>query len=107
VHYNLPRIIYAINDIQEVIFKRFEYHYGDYRSFAVSLENFYLPAAINSLEEFGIPNQIAKKVIEHIEIEDLDNIDSVIEGLSVCRDDSFSYLTKFEQSFVSKALLYM
>lgn len=107
VNYNLPKIIYAISDIQEVIFNRFEYAYGDYKPFAVSLENFYLPSAINALEEFGIPNQIAKKVIERTDIEDLESIDSVIEALSKARDDSFSYLSEFEQSFMRKALSYM
>ncbi|EGQ9205191.1 TPA: DEAD/DEAH box helicase [Vibrio cholerae] len=107
VNYNLPKIIYAISDIQEVIFKRFEYSYGDYTPFAASLENFYLPAAINSLEEFGIPNQVAKKIIERTEFEDIDNIDSVIKELSRSRDASFSYLTNFEKTFVIKALSYM
>jgi hypothetical protein len=107
VNYNLPKIIYAISDIQEVIFKRFEYSHGDYKSFAVSLENFYLPAAINSLEEFGIPNQIAKKVIEQTNIVDLESIDSVIEGLSKSKDESFYYLSEFEKTFVRKALTYM
>jgi len=107
VNYNLPKIIYAISDIQEVIFKRFEYSYGDYKSFAVSLENFYLPVAINSLEEFGIPNQIAKKVIESTDIEDLESIDSVIAGLSKYRNDSFLYLTEFEQKFLKRSLSYV
>jgi hypothetical protein len=106
VNYNLPKIIYAISDIQEVIFRRFEYTYGDYKSFAASLENFYLPSAINSLEEFGIPNQIAKKIIKWNDIKDLENIDSVIEGLSRLRNDSFSYLTEFEKSFLKKSLSY-
>ncbi|GFD85440.1 hypothetical protein KUL150_14990 [Alteromonas sp. KUL150] len=107
VNYNLPKIIYAISDIQEVIFKRFDYSYGDYKAFAASLENFYLPSAINSLEEFGIPNQIAKKVIEFTDIEDLENIDSVIEVLSKSRNDSFPYLTEFEQKFLKKSLSYI
>ncbi|ENS4969092.1 DEAD/DEAH box helicase [Vibrio fluvialis] len=107
VNYNLPKIIYAISDIQEVIFKRFEYSYGDYMPFAASLENFYLPAAINSLEEFGIPNQVAKKVIERTKFEDIDNIDSVIDELSRSRYESYSYLTDFEKTFVIKALSYM
>ncbi|EKK9987156.1 DEAD/DEAH box helicase [Vibrio vulnificus] len=107
VNYNLPKIIYAISDIQELIFKRFGYSHGDYMPFAASLENFYLPAAINSLEEFGIPNQVAKKVIEHTDFEDIDNIDSVIDELSRARDSSFSYLTDFEKTFVRKALSYM
>ncbi|OBU31955.1 DEAD/DEAH box helicase [Photobacterium phosphoreum] len=107
VNYNLPKIIYAISDIQEIIFKRFEYSYGNYMRFTTSLENFYLPAAINSLEEFGIPNQVAKKIIEHTTFEDIDNIDSVLDGLSKIRNTSFSYLTDFEKTFVIKALSYM
>lgn len=106
VNYNLPKIIYAISDVQEVIFKRFEYSYGDYMPFAVSLENFYLPAAINALEEFGIPNQVAKKVIEQTEFEDIDNIDSVIDELSRSLDKSFSYLSDFEKTLVMNALSY-
>ncbi|TKF27536.1 DEAD/DEAH box helicase [Vibrio kanaloae] len=107
VNYNLPKIICAISDIQEVIFKRFEYSYGDYKPFAVSLENFYLPTAINSLEEFGIPHQVAKKVVDRTTFSDIDNIDSVIGELSRSREGSFSYLTEFEKNFVRKAISYM
>lgn len=61
VNYNLPRLIYALNDIQEYVFNLYGFSKGDYRNFAINLENFYYPSAINSLEEFGIPNQVAKK----------------------------------------------
>lgn len=107
VNYNLPKIIYAISDIQEVIFKRFNYSHGNYVLFATSLENFYLPAAINSLEEFGIPNQIAKKVIARTYIKDLESIDSVIDGLSKAKYQTFNYLTDFEKNFLRKALSFM
>lgn len=107
VNYNLPKIIYAISDVQEVIFKRFEYSYGDYKPFAATLENFYYPASINSLEEFGIPNQVAKKVIENSSIEDKENIDLVIDFLTESDEDSYSYLSEYELGFVRKALSYM
>lgn len=107
VSYNLPRLIYAISDIQEVIFNRFEYDFGDYKAFAVSLEHFYLPASVNALEEFGIPNQVARKVIRKLKVDDLDDIDAVIEGLSRFRLDSLSFLSEFERSFVRNALLYV
>ncbi|WP_394146880.1 DEAD/DEAH box helicase [Shewanella atlantica] len=107
VNYNLPKIIYAISDVQEVIFKRFNYSYGDYKPFATTLENFYYPASINSLEEFGIPSQVAKKVIEHASIEDKDNIDAVIDFLTVSGKDSYSYLSEYELGFLKKALSYM
>lgn len=107
VNYNLPKIIYAISDVQEVIFKRFEYSHGDYKPFATTLENFYYPAAINSLEEFGIPNQVAKKVIDNSSVEDKENIDSVINFLVESDERSYSYLSEYELGFVRKALSYM
>jgi len=109
VNYNLPKIIYAISDIQEVIFKRFEYSYGDYKTFASALENFYFPAAINSLEEFGIPNQVAKKFVENNKnkIADIDSIDSVIDFLIASDEKSYIYLSEYEWGFVKKALSYM
>ncbi|SFO00295.1 DEAD/DEAH box helicase [Xenorhabdus japonica] len=109
VNYNLPKIIYAISDVQEVIFKRFEYPFGDYKPFAASLENFYYPAAINSLEEFGIPNQVAKKFVENNKnkIADIDSIDSVIDFLIASDEKSYPYLSEYELGFVKKALSYM
>lgn len=109
VNYNLPKIIYAVSDVQEVIFKRFKYPFGDYKSFASSLENFYYPAAINSLEEFGIPSQVAKIFIEKNKshIEEIDNIDSVIDYLTSKYEKSYSYLTRFELDFIKKAISYM
>ncbi|NOH44472.1 DEAD/DEAH box helicase [Vibrio cyclitrophicus] len=107
VNYNLPKLIYAISDVQEVIFKRFEYSYGDYKPFAATLENFYYPAAINSLEEFGIPNQIAKKVINNSKIEDKEKIDSVIKFLVESDESSYSYLSDYELGFIKKALSYV
>lgn len=109
VNYNLPKIIYAVSDIQEVVFNRFEYPYGDYKPFAASLENFYFPAAINSLEEFGIPNQVSKKFIEKNKnkISDIDSVDSVIDFLNATDEKSYSYLSEYELAFVKKAMSYM
>lgn len=107
INYNLPKIIYAISDIQEVIFKRFQYPYGDYTSFAATLENFYFPAVINSLEEFGIPNQVAKKIISNARINDIECIDEVIDYLISSDLKSYSYLSQLELKFVEKARSYM
>lgn len=107
VNYNLPILIYAVSDIQEVIFKRFGYKYGDYKPFASTLENSYYPAAVNSLEEFGVPNQIAKKIINNNHFDNADDIDSVISSLVLKGKDSYPYLTDFEIGFIKKALSYM
>ncbi|GKX62806.1 hypothetical protein SOASR032_13750 [Pragia fontium] len=107
INYNLPKIIYAVSDIQEAIFSKFKYSYGDYKPFAATLENFYFPAAINSLEEFGIPNQVSKKIIDNIKFHDAENIDSVIDILISLDEKSYSYLSRYELEFVKKALSYM
>lgn len=107
VNYNLPKIIYAISDIQKEIFNRYGFNFGDYQVFASKLENFYYPSAINSLEEFGIPSQISKKLLSNIEFENVESIDSVIEKLTKLDDSIFSFLTDIEASFVKKAISYM
>lgn len=107
VNYNLPKIIYAISDIQEEVFKRYGFKFGDYKLFASKLENFYQPSAINSLEEFGIPSQISKKLLSNIEFEDVENIDSVIEKLTKINNSSLYFLTDIETDFVQKAISYM
>ncbi|HBJ3897588.1 DEAD/DEAH box helicase [Acinetobacter baumannii] len=106
ISYNLPRLIYAINDIQEFIFNLYNLNHGDYKAFAVSLENFYLPSAINSLEEFGIPHQISRKIFEHHFFDDPDNIDLVLNHLDKVNNITYSYLSPFEYTFVHKALSY-
>lgn len=107
VNYNLPKIIYAISDIQKEIFNRYGFNFGDYQVFASTLENFYYPSAINSLEEFGIPSQISKKLLDNIEFENVESIDSVMERLTKIDDSSLDFLTDIEASFVKNAISYM
>lgn len=105
INYNLPKIIYAISDIQELIFKRFSYPFGDYKSFAPTLENFYFPAAVNSLEEFGIPNQITKKILKHNNFDDLD-VDQYLTRIKNSLKEDKPYLTRFELALVRSALYF-
>ena len=107
VNYNLPKIIYAISDIQKTIFERHGYQFGDYKIFASTLENFYYSPAINSLEEFGIPSQVSKKILENIDIVNPENIDSVLDAIIRLNDNSLSYLTETEANFVKNAISYM
>lgn len=105
VNYNLPKIIYAISDIQELIFKRFSYPSGDYKSFASTLENFYFPPAVNSLEEFGIPIQITKKILANNNFDDM-NVDQYLIKLKAISMTNLTYLTDFETRILKHALSY-
>lgn len=107
VNYNLPKLIFAINDVQEYVFKNYNYSSGDYKTFATHLENFYFPSTINTLEEFGIPNQISKKIFEKNIIDQPDNIDFVLSFLSTAKSRSHEYLDEFELDFLKRALAYI
>jgi hypothetical protein len=108
-HYNLPKIIYAISAIQEVIFNRFNYSFGDYTAFAFNLENYFEYASLVTLEEFGVPLQISKKFSSEINITESDDLDSVISKLldtknfaRICKN-----LSNFESGIVKKAIEYL
>ena len=109
VSYNLPKIVYAISDIQKLIFERFNYVSGDYTSFAIHLESFFQPPALTYLEEFGIPFQISQKIMKEIMLTEHDDIDDVIRKIRAHKKklDKNSLLSKFEQTIIQDALEYI
>ncbi|WP_212139130.1 hypothetical protein, partial [Burkholderia stagnalis] len=107
INYNLPKIIYAISDIQEHIFNKYNLKPGDYKIFASNLENFFLPATFNSLEEFGIPNQVSKKIFSNIKNEDYEDIDNALQYLRDNRKACFSSLSGFENDFIERVVNYL
>ena len=109
VSYNLPKIIFAINDIQKIIFERFSYLPGDYSSFAVQLESFFEPPALTYLEEYGIPFQISKKILKNIRLSEQDDIDDVINRIKDNKDliRKNNSISDFEHHILQKAIKYM
>ncbi|EMC9754147.1 hypothetical protein WDR88_003107 [Enterobacter cloacae] len=109
VSYNLPKIILAINDIQKLIFGRFKYNFGDYTSFCHALEaHFELPTLI-TLEEFGIPMQIAKKIARVANITIDDDIDAALYKIKKNAGNGklFEGLKAFEISLLKDVLLFL
>ncbi|WGX73367.1 hypothetical protein QJS67_01105 [Acinetobacter radioresistens] len=107
VNYNLPKILYAISDIQEYIFNKYGLKYGNYKIFASNLENFFFPSAFNALEEFGIPNQVSKKIFDEINLEDLENIDSILDFFRGKNSNRYSFLSDFENDFLQRVIGYL
>lgn len=110
IGYNLPKIILAINDIQEYIFKGKRYHdYGKYEAFAHSLESFYEIPAITTLEEFGIPFEISKKISEKIRLTSNDDIDSTLSKIKTAYKNNYllNDLSSFEEKVLQRAIKYM
>lgn len=109
VGYNLPKIIFAINDIQKLIFERFSYKAGDFSTFAVHLESFFELPALSYLEEYGIPFHISKKIINDIKLNEQDDLDDVIRKIkenlgTIRRNESIS---SFEHEILNNAIKYM
>ncbi|WP_445407177.1 DEAD/DEAH box helicase [Acinetobacter seifertii] len=107
VGYNLPMLIYALNDVQEYVFNLYGFSKGDYRNFAINLENFYFPSTLNSLEEFGIPTQIAKKIFEKCSIDKPDEIDFVLDFIKLSDPENFNYLNDFESYLLNRVFNYL
>lgn len=109
VGYNLPKIILAINDIQKYIFNDLTYSYGNYIPFAHSLESFYEIPAITTLEEFGIPFEISKKISERINLTSDDDIDGTIDKIKTAYANNYllTGLSNFEEEILQRAIKYM
>ncbi len=109
VGYNLPKIILAINDIQENIFNRYGYSCGNYKAFAYSLESFFEIPALTTLEEFGIPFQISKKIVKTINLDSEDDIDLVINKIkhAYSKNILFNGLSEFEIYMLERAIKYL
>lgn len=109
VSYNLPKIILAINDIQKLIFTRFNYSFGDYTNFCHALEaHFELPTLV-TLEEFGIPMQISKKIAKVAGITSEDNIDITLGKIKSKASNGkiYNVLSDFESSLLENILYYL
>lgn len=107
VNYNVPRILYAIDDIQMYIFNLYGLKTGDYKIFASNLENFFYPSAYNSLEEFGVPSQVSKKLFDELKLDESESIDSVLEFLKDRKAENYPFLTPFENYFIQRVSSYL
>ena len=109
VSYNLPKIILAINDIQKLIFSRFNYTFGDYTGFCHALEaHFEIPTLV-TLEEFGIPMQISKKITKLAGVTSDDDIDKALGKIKkFSRENSVSnFLDDFETSLLESVVYFL
>ncbi|QSH56387.1 DEAD/DEAH box helicase [Photobacterium damselae subsp. damselae] len=99
--FTLPRLILAINDVQKHVFKNYKYKTGDYSTFAYNLESYFNSPLLLTLEEFGIPYPIGKKVINNLKA--YEDIDEVIMELETSSEQNYLYnnLTDYEGKVLS------
>ncbi|MGY4228617.1 hypothetical protein ACVMIH_005978 [Bradyrhizobium sp. USDA 4503] len=77
---------------------RLELSSPDYTVYAEATEHLFLPAPIAALDEYGIPNQIARKLIPYLDQYDLDRALQDLRAVDVNQLTDFS---DFERSLVT------
>jgi len=65
LNYHFPNILLSIDLIQKDVFTKFRLKPGDYKHFGTSVESLFLDAALITLEEYGIPIEISRR-IQHL-----------------------------------------
>ncbi len=75
-------------------------HIGDYSFYASQLENLFRSKSAAALDEYGIPIQIAERVVEDLNVED--DLDDVLDELREYMPDPAQF-SDFEQNMILDA----
>lgn len=82
--FNFPRLLMALDRIQREVLGARGRPTGDYAAFATSIENYFVPAGIAALDEYGVPLQIAMRIASSLDdVEDLDAVLLSLRSLDV------------------------
>jgi hypothetical protein len=107
--YHFPRFLMALSRIQQVVYAELGLPAGDYSVFAAQIENYFLPAGIAALDEYGIPLQVGRKLIPLLG--DAADLDAALAGLRRLRPAQLSRetlgRTAFERSLVEDTLRHL
>jgi hypothetical protein len=99
-NFHFPRLLRALDKIQQDLFRRARIRPGDYEYFANRVENYFLDAAIVALDEYGIPLEVGRKLQPFLMTDD--NLDATLEKLRTL-DLERTNLTQFERKLVMDA----
>lgn len=96
--YRFPRLLMALHNIQQDVFRRIDLAPGDFRAFATQIENHFEEPALIALEEYGLPLPISRKFAKtFIADGSLDNAINCLRALDITQLD----LSIFEKEIVS------
>jgi hypothetical protein len=103
-NYHFPRLLMALSRIQEAVFLDLDLPPGDYSAFATQIENYFLPAGIAAIDEYGIPLQVGRKLMNFLN--ETAELDATLEALREL-DLRDLELDAFERDLVLDALRYI
>lgn len=97
--FKAPRLISAVGRIQAEVLARHGIRPGDYALFCSQLESLFMNPVITALEEYGVPIQIAVRLVP--KLGDPKTLDEALTGLAARKASDFGGLSRFEQLLIS------
>lgn len=98
--FEFPRYIMALSRIQEHVFGSIGLQPGDYSFYSMQVESLFRTPVLISLDEYGVPLQVAEKIGEELGIED--DLDSALAYLKRVDVTKFR-LSPFERDVIEDA----
>ncbi|MEV8254681.1 DEAD/DEAH box helicase [Rhodoglobus sp. NPDC076762] len=102
IDHNLPALVRAVGSIANEILLKRGMAVGNFSAFAARVEAGFQAPMLMTLEEFGIPMNVSKRLIEMIPR--YDTLDELLEHLRGLNVASIGSLDSFEKDLVTRAL---
>jgi hypothetical protein len=99
--FNFPRLLRALDRIQRDVFRRRKLPVGSFEAFASRVECLFLDPSTIALDEYGIPQELARKIESHLQADG--DIDTALARLSVL-DVAKLNLNEFERDLIRYAI---
>lgn len=97
--FRFPRMLLALDLIQQEVFDRLRMPVGRYGKFAADVENTFLPAELVGLDEYGLPVQLGMKLRSQLRLGE--GLDLAIESLRKLELTDIP-LSKFERLLIEQ-----
>jgi hypothetical protein len=97
--FKAPRMVSAVGRIQTEVLARRGVRPGNYAYFGSQLESLFMNPVITALEEYGVPIQIATRLVA--KLGEPKTLDEALAGLAKRRANEFAGLSHFEQQLIS------
>ena len=100
--FEAPKWIAVVDKLQRTLLPSRGLEPGDYSAYIARLENLLLPPPLGSLDEYGIPIELARKLVPLLTAGDESDLDSVLSRLAGL-DPSTLQLSGFEIRLIEDA----
>lgn len=102
--YKFPKLLMVLDAIHRSVFQRRKLKPGDFSFFATQIENLFVDPAIMALDEYGLPIQIAKKLVPFLKPDG--DLDPVLQRLKKLPTDKLPF-GQFEKDFIRDVQQYL